>query len=60
MDIKKIETIIEKCVDKKKFYNSKINYGLVTYNFSTKKPLVISKKDIEEDKLIDYLMASDT
>ena len=60
MDIKKIETIIEKCVNKKKFYNSKINYGLVTYNFSTKNPLVISKKDIEEDKLIDYLMASAT
>jgi len=60
MDIKKIETIIEKCINKKKFYNSKINYGLVTYNFSTKKPLIISKKDIEEDKLIDYLMASAT
>lgn len=60
MDIKKIETIINKCIDKKKFYNSKINYGLVTYNFSTKKPLVISKKDIKEDKLVDYLMASAT
>lgn len=60
MDIKKIENIINKCVNKKKFYNSRINYGLVTYNFSTKKPLVISKKDIAEDKLIDYLMASAT
>ena len=60
MDIKKIENIIRKGINMKRFYKSDIDYGLVTFNFSTKKPLVISKKDISEDKLIDYLMASAT
>ncbi len=60
MDISKIETIIEKSVNKKKFYNSKINFGLITYNFTTKKPLILSKEKIPPNKLIDYLMASAT
>ena len=60
MDIKKIESIIRKGINMKRFYKTDIDYGLVTFNFSTKKPLVISKKDISEDKLIDYLMASAT
>lgn len=60
MDIKKIECIIRKAINMKRFYKSDIDYGLITYNFSTKKPLVISKKDISKDKLVDYLMASAT
>lgn len=60
MDIKKIESIIRKSINMKRFYKSDIDYGLITYNFSTKKPLVISKKDISSDKLVDYLMASAT
>ena len=60
MDIKKIETIIEKNVNKRKFYNSKIDFGLITYNFTTKKPLILSKDKIPSDKLTDYLMASAT
>lgn len=60
MDIKKIETILEDNVNKRKFYNSKIDFGLITYNFTTKKPLILSKEKIPRDKLIDYLMASAT
>ena len=60
MDIKKIESILEDNVNKRKFYNSKIDYGLITYNFTTKKPLILSKEKIPSDKLIDYLMASAT
>lgn len=60
MDIKKIETIIENTVNKRKFYNSKIDFGLITYNFTTKKPLILSKDKIPSDKLTDYLMASAT
>ena len=60
MDIKKIETIIENAVNKRKFYNSKIDFGLITYNFTTKKPLILSKDKIPSDKLTDYLMASAT
>lgn len=60
MDIKKIETILEDNVNKRKFYKSKIDFGLITYNFTTKKPLILSKNKIPKDKLIDYLMASAT
>ena len=60
MDIKKIETIINDNVDKRKFYNSKIDFGLITYNFTTRKPLILSKDKIPSNKLVDYLMASAT
>lgn len=60
MDVKEIEAIIDEALNKKKFYKSKINYGLVTYNLSKKKAVEIEKKDIAENKLTDYLMASAT
>ena len=60
MDIKKIETILENTINIRKFYKSKIDFGLITYNFTTKKPLILSKDKIPNDKLIDYLMASAT
>ncbi len=60
MDIKKIETIINDTVNKRKFYNSKINFGLITYNFTTRKPLILSKDKIPSKNLVDYLMASAT
>ncbi len=58
MDVKEIENIIDKAINKNKFYKSKINYGLVTFNLSKNKPIEIEKKDIPSDKLVDYLMAS--
>ncbi len=60
MDVKEIENIIDKSLNKKKFFNSKINYGLVTFNLSKATPIEIEKKDIPEDRLVDYLMASAT
>ena len=60
MDIEKIETIIEKCVNKRKFYNSNIDFGLISYNVTTRKPLILTKNDIPSNKLVDYLMASAT
>ena len=60
MDIKRIETILEESVNKRKFYNSRIDFGLITYNFTTRKPLILTKDTMPEDKLIDFLMASAT
>ncbi len=60
MDIKNLERIIKNVVNKRKFYNSKIDFGLITYNFTTKKPIILSKDKIPSDKLTDYLMASAT
>ncbi len=60
MEIQKIESILKKNININKFYRSNINFGLVTYNITTKKPLILSKDKIKKEKLIDYLMASAT
>lgn len=60
MDTSKIENIINESLNKRKFYKSKINFGLVTYNLSNKKPIQLTKKEIKKDLLDDYLMASAT
>ena len=44
----------------KKFYKSKINFGLVTYNLTTLKPKTLTKMQIRPKKLKDYLIASCT
>lgn len=60
MEIEKIESIIKKVIRPYRFYHSKIDFGLVTYNISTKKPVSISKKEIKPNQLVNYLMASAT
>lgn len=57
-DVKGLEEIIDKTFIPNKFYKSKINFGLITYNSTTKKPTAIEKKDIKEKQLKDYLIAS--
>ena len=58
MNIKELENLIESKINYKKFLNSKINYGLVTFNLSNKKPIQITKKEIPKHLIGDYLMAS--
>ena len=58
MDITKLEELIHKTINTKKFYKSKINFGLVTLNLTNHKAEELEKKDIEEDKMADYLIAS--
>ncbi len=53
-----LESIIEELLNQKRFYKSKIDYGLVTYNKTKRKPILLQKKDIPEKKLHDYLVAS--
>lgn len=60
MDVSELEKTIKKYIDVDKFYQSKINYGLVTVNFSDLKPVEIEKKNIPKELLRDYLMASAT
>ena len=43
-----------------KFYGSNIDYGLVTYNLSKRKPLYLTKKDLPQEKIKDYVIASAT
>lgn len=58
MDVKILENVIDKYIDKDTFYNSDIDFGLVAVNLSGKKAVQMKKKDIPKDKLTDYLMAS--
>lgn len=58
MKVDRLEQLINNSIDSKKFYNSKINFGLVTVNISHKKAIQLEKKDIPPNKLTDYLMAS--
>ena len=58
MEVKELENLIEREINYKKFIKSKINYGLITFNLTTKKPIAITKEEIPKDLIGDYLMAS--
>lgn len=58
MDIEGLDKTIRKVIEPKKFFNSKINMGMITYNVKTLKPKKITKKELNEDNLCDYLIAS--
>lgn len=47
-----------KYIDVDKFFESSIDYGLVTVSYPSFKETKLCKKDIDRDKLIDYLIAS--
>lgn len=58
MEVSGLETTIQKCLVPRKFFHSKVNYGLVTVKFPSMKPCLLQKKDIPKEKLSDYLVAS--
>lgn len=58
MDVAILQELINKCLNVKKFYNSNIDFGLITVNVSEKKAIKLKKEQIPKDKLSDYLMAS--
>ena len=60
MDVQELEAIIKGAINVDKLYNSKIKFGLVTYNLTKKKVYELSKDEIDKDKMADYLMASAT
>ncbi len=58
MDTSRLQSIIDKYLNKKKFMESPTDFGFITFNLSTNKPLIIKKKEVDVDKLSDYLTAS--
>lgn len=58
MDVSKLEELISNTININKFYKSKIDFGLVTVNLTELKAEEKLKKDIEKDKIVDYLIAS--
>ncbi len=57
-DISKLEVLLKDNLDEEKIRNSEIDFGLVTYNLTTREPIILFKEDIPEGKIIDYIMAS--
>lgn len=60
MDVHNLEKTIDRYINLDKFYQSNIEYGLVTVNLSNLTPITLTKREIPRDKLKDYLMASAT
>lgn len=60
LDVSRLEQLLRKVIQPSKFYQSNIEYGMVTFNLSTLKPMMLQKSEIKESLLVDYLMASAT
>lgn len=58
VDTTNIRKLIARNLKEDKFFKSKINFGLVTFNISDLKPIEIFKKDIPKGKFVDYVLAS--
>lgn len=58
MDVTALQKNIEKYLNKDKFFNSKIKYGLVTVSKKTRKPKYMTKEELTKENIVDYLMAS--
>ena len=56
----KIEQIINSLYKPNKLYNSKIGFGVVSFNLSTRKVVYSTKKNTRPDKLKKYILASAT
>lgn len=53
-----LEKTLDEVFNAKKFYSSPIDYGIVVYNFSKLKPELLIKKDLKEESIKDYIIAS--
>lgn len=60
LNINALEENLEKHLDEDKFLFSKIDYGLVIWDLEAKKPIMITKREIPEGELKDFIIASAT
>ncbi len=58
MEVSGLQKLINNTININKFYKSKINYGLVTIDFTNLKALQLTKKEIPKHLLKDYVLAS--
>lgn len=56
----KIEKLVYSVFKSSKFYRSPVDYGIITYNLTDKKPVIIKKEDYKDTKIVDYIIASAT
>lgn len=58
VDASNLEITIAKFFNSKKFFQSPINYGIVVYNLTKLKSEIYTKKDLTEENVKDYVIAS--
>lgn len=58
LDINPLKELIQSNLDTDKFLNSKMEFGLTTYNLTDKCPIDVYKEDMEADEILGYLIAS--
>ena len=58
MDVSKMKVMFDKYFKPFRFFYSNIDYGLVTFNLSKKKPVIKRKKDLNPRNTKDYALAS--
>lgn len=58
LDTSKMKDMFDVYFKPRKFFNSNIDFGLVTYNLSKRKPLIVTKKDLTKENTKDYVLAS--
>jgi NTE family protein len=58
LDVTPLRELMDRYFDEDKIRKSDIDYGLVTYSLSDRKPVTVMKKDIPIGKINDFIMAS--
>ena len=58
LELSGLSNVIDKVLNKDKFFKSNINYGLVTTHFPSFKPKLMKKQNLNEDNLKKYMLAS--
>lgn len=58
LDIAKLKKLFDKYYNSKRFFKSDIDYGVVTYNLTKRKPVIKTKKELNEKNVKDYVIAS--
>ncbi|MCK4799166.1 MAG: patatin-like phospholipase family protein [Spirochaetes bacterium] len=58
LDTNPLQQLLKKYINEQKIRKSKIDFGIVTYQLSSMKPVEIFLDDIQEGLLLDYLLAS--
>ena len=58
LNVPGLEKIVSDNLNYDLFYNSKVDYGLVTVKFPKIKPVMLTKNEIPKELLKDYLLAS--
>lgn len=53
-----LRKVLEECIDVDRVYNSAMDYGLVTFELGTVRPVEKFRDEIAKDQFLDYILAS--